>query len=76
MHNQFITRDIAYVGVNDRQKHKFENMLPLPLGVSYNAYLITDGKTALVDTVDASSGDEFIAKIRAVLAVDRANPAG
>ena len=68
MHNQFITRDIAYVGVNDRQKHKFENMLPLPLGVSYNAYLITDGKTALVDTVDASSGDEFIAKIRAVLA--------
>ena len=68
MHNQFITRDIAYVGVNDRQKHKFENMLPLPLGVSYNAYLITDGKTALVDTVDASSGDEFIAKIRAALA--------
>ena len=65
--NQQITEDIFYVGVNDRQKHKFENMIPLPFGVSYNAYLIMDQKTALVDTVDISMGDIFIDKIQSQL---------
>lgn len=65
--NQEITKDIFYVGVNDRQKHKFENMLPLPLGVSYNSYLIVDEKVALVDTVDINMGDIFIEKIQSQL---------
>jgi len=65
--NQQITEDIFYVGVNDRQKHKFENMIPLPVGVSYNAYMIMDQKTALIDTVDISLGDIFIDKIQTQL---------
>ena len=65
--NQQIAKDIYYVGVNDRQKHKFENMIPLPNGVSYNSYLIMDDKTALVDTVDISFGDVFIDKIQSQL---------
>jgi flavorubredoxin len=65
--NQQIAKDIFYVGVNDRQKHKFENMLPLPNGVSYNAYLMMDEKTALIDTVDISFGDIFIDKIQSQL---------
>jgi len=65
--NQEIAKDIFYVGVNDRQKHKFENMLPLPNGVSYNSYLIMDEKTALVDTVDIAKGDVFIDKIQSQL---------
>ena len=65
--NQQIAKDIFYVGVNDRQKHKFENMIPIPNGVSYNSYLITDEKTALVDTVDISFGDVFIDKIQSQL---------
>ena len=65
--NQQITEDIFYVGVNDRQKHKFENMIPLPVGVSYNAYMIMDQKTALIDTVDISLGDIFIDKIQSQL---------
>ena len=65
--NQQIAKDIYYVGVNDRQKHKFENIIPLPTGVSYNAYLIMDDKTALVDTVDISFGDVFIDKIQSQL---------
>ncbi len=65
--NQEITKGIFYVGVNDRQKHKFENMLPLPYGVSYNSYLIVDEKTALVDTVDIGMGDIFIEKIQSQL---------
>ncbi len=65
--NQQITKDIFYVGVNDRQKHKFENMLPLPFGVSYNSYLVVDEKIALVDTVDTCYGDEFIDKVKSVI---------
>jgi anaerobic nitric oxide reductase flavorubredoxin len=65
--NPQITDDIFYVGVNDRQKHKFENMLALPHGVSYNAYLIIDEKTALVDTVEVSFGEQFIDKIHSQL---------
>jgi len=65
--NQKIAKDIYYVGVNDRQKAKFENMIPLPNGVSYNAYLIVDEKTALIDTVDIAFGDVFVNKIQSQL---------
>ena len=65
--NTEIAKDIFYVGVNDRIKHKFENMLPLPYGVSYNSYLITDEKTALIDTVDVCYGEVFIDKIKSQL---------
>lgn len=62
--NTEITNGIYYVGVNDRQKHKFENMLPLPYGISYNSYLIVDEKVALIDAVDITFGDIFIEKIQ------------
>ena len=65
--NQLVANDIYYVGVNDRNKYKFENSIPLPKGVSYNAYLIMDEKTALVDTVDVAFGDVFIGKIQSQL---------
>ena len=47
-----IKGNVHYVGVNDRTKHLFEGMWPLPYGVSYNSYLIDDEMVALVDTVD------------------------
>ena len=62
-----ITKDIFYTGVNDRTKHLFENLWPLPLGVSYNAYLISDEKTALIDTVDLCYSDVFFQKIISVI---------
>ena len=43
---------IHYVGVNDRNKHLFEGLWPLPYGVSYNSYLIDDETVALIDTVE------------------------
>ena len=46
-----IINKIYYVGVNDRNKHRFEGLWPLPNGVSYNSYIIDDEKVALVDTV-------------------------
>lgn len=62
-----ITDKIYYVGVNDRQKALFENLWPLPYGVSYNSYLIADEKTALVDTVDICYSDLFFKRISEIL---------
>ena len=58
-----IAEQVYYVGVNDRQKALFEGMWPLPYGVSYNAYLIVDEKTALIDTVDVCYADVFLKKV-------------
>ena len=62
-----IKEDLYYVGVNDRTKHLFENLWPLPKGVSYNSYLITDEKTALFDTVDVCYSDIFLQKLDTAL---------
>ena len=62
-----IAEGIHYVGVNDRCTHKFENLWPLPYGVSYNAYLITDEKNVLVDTVEASYTDRLLDQIADVI---------
>ncbi|MDR0845356.1 MAG: FprA family A-type flavoprotein [Tannerella sp.] len=58
-----IATGVYYVGVNDRQKSLFENLWPLPYGVSYNSYLIADEKTALIDTVDICYADVFFNKL-------------
>ena len=62
-----ITENVYYVGVNDRRKSLFENQLPLPCGVSYNAYLIRGEKTALIDTVDIGLADIFLKKVENLL---------
>ncbi|MDR1623493.1 MAG: FprA family A-type flavoprotein [Tannerellaceae bacterium] len=62
-----IATNVFYVGVNDRQKALFENLWPLPYGVSYNAYLLIDRETVLVDTVDVCYSDIFLRKIAGAL---------
>lgn len=62
-----LTDNIYYVGVNDRQKDLFENMLPLPYGVSYNAYLICDEKNVLVDTVEQPYAEQLVGMVQSVL---------
>ncbi len=58
---------IHYVGVNDRNKHLFEGMWPLPYGVSYNSYLIDDEQVTLVDTVDACFFEVYLHKIKNII---------
>ena len=58
---------IHYVGVNDRNKHLFEGMWPLPYGVSYNSYLIDDEMVALVDTVDICYFEVYLRKIKSII---------
>ncbi len=55
-----VTDGIYWVGVNDRRLNLFENIFPIKKGVSYNAYLIKDEKTALLDTVDADGKRQFL----------------
>ena len=51
--------DLIFVGANDRRLALFENVFPIPRGVSYNAYVLLDDKTVLLDTVDASVSRQF-----------------
>lgn len=66
-----IQKDLYYLGVNDRSKELFENLWPLPHGVSYNSYLLVDQKTVLFDTVDIQYSDRFLQKLERALAGKR-----
>jgi flavorubredoxin len=67
MHKITLTDDIYFLGVNDRRTALFENLWPLPNGVSYNSYLIVDEKTCLIDTVDRKFTDEYFDRIDDIL---------
>ena len=58
-----VTNDITWVGCNDRRLALFENLFPIPRGVSYNSYLIQDEKTVLMDTVDSSASQQFLENV-------------
>ncbi|ERT58708.1 FprA family A-type flavoprotein [Megasphaera vaginalis (ex Srinivasan et al. 2021)] len=62
-----ITDDLYWVGANDHRTHLFENIHPIPLGVSYNAYLLIDKSTVLFDTVDWSVCRQLLENIEHVL---------
>ncbi len=62
-----INDSLHYIGVNDRETQLFENLWPLEHGVSYNSYLMTGEKNALLDTVKITKVDSFIEKVREVL---------
>lgn len=63
-----ISPAVSYIGVNDRKSYKFENLWPLPYGVTYNSYLVEGSeKIALIDTVENSSMDELVIKMTEIL---------
>ena len=55
-----VTEDIIWIGGSDRRLALFENVFPIPRGVSYNSYLLKDEKTVLLDTVDRSIAGQFL----------------
>ena len=62
-----VTESVHWVGASDRRLALFENLFPIPRGVSYNSYLIVDEKTALLDTADASVSAQFMENVLHVL---------
>jgi len=63
-----VEQDLTWIGGNDRRLNLFENIIPIPEGISYNSYLLTDEKTVLLDTVDRSVADVFFDNVEHVLA--------
>lgn len=64
----YITNDIHYIGVNDHQVDLFEGQYIVPNGMAYNSYVIMDDKIAVMDTVDARFGSEWLDNLETVLA--------
>ena len=62
-----LAEDIYFLGYNDRRTHLFENIWPIPHGISYNSYLLVDEKIALVDTVERSFIDEYLDNIEEII---------
>lgn len=62
-----VTDDIVWVGASDRRLALFENIFPIPRGVSYNSYVLMDEKTVLFDTVDAGVAGQFFENLEYVL---------
>lgn len=62
-----LTDALFWVGVNDRRINLFENVYPVPKGVSYNSYLLLDEKCALFDTADASFTHQLLENVDSVL---------
>ncbi|MDR1832870.1 MAG: FprA family A-type flavoprotein [Fusobacteriaceae bacterium] len=62
-----ICDDISWIGVNDFQKERFENYIPIPNGVSYNSYIIRDEKICVIDAVEINTAITFMDKLHEAL---------
>ena len=62
-----LTEDIFWAGASDRRLNLFENVYPIPRGVSYNAYVVLDEKTVLLDTVDKAVAEVFFENVEHIL---------
>lgn len=62
-----VTDDLFWIGANDHRLALFENIHPIPQGVSYNSYVLLDEKTVLFDTVDYSASRQFLDNLAHVL---------
>ena len=65
--DKMITRDIAYIGVDDTDLDLFESQYIIPNGISYNSYLIKDEEIAIMDTADNRKIDEWLGNLRTAL---------
>ena len=66
--SQLIKPDLYYIGASDRRLALFENIMPVPRGVSYNSYVLLDEKTVLLDSADNAVGEQFLENLDATLA--------
>ena len=57
-----ITENIIYVGAGDRGMKRFENVYPIPRGMAYNSYVISDDKIAIMDTIYSVLSDIYLDK--------------
>ena len=63
----YITDTVKYAGVNDREIDLFEGQYTVPNGMAYNSYIVIDDKTAVIDSVGYSFGNEWLENIKNIL---------
>lgn len=62
-----VTEDIFWIGGSDRRLQRFENIFPIPEGVSYNSYFVDDEKTVVFDTADVTVADQYLENLKDAL---------
>ncbi|TYT78312.1 FprA family A-type flavoprotein [Treponema phagedenis] len=62
-----VTDNLYWIGGNDHRTHLFENIHPIPYGVSYNSYVLMDEKTVVFDSVDWSVARQMLENLEHVL---------
>ncbi len=62
-----VTEDIFWIGGSDKRLARFENIFPIPEGVSYNSYFVDDEKTVVFDTADISVSDQYLENLKTAL---------
>lgn len=70
LHAPSLVENVYYVGVKDRDRRLFDSLIPLPQGTTYNAFLIKDKKTALIDTVNPGFEQELKQRINQIQPID------
>ncbi len=55
-----ISKDIIYIGADDKDIDLFESQYIVPNGISYNSYLIKDEKIAIMDTIDERRTEQWL----------------
>lgn len=64
---KMISKDIYYIGVNDKDLDLFEGQYEIPNGIAYNSYVIMDEKIAVMDTVDKRKTGEYLENLKKIL---------
>jgi flavorubredoxin len=67
MHQINLAENIYFLGFNDRRTALFENIWPIPGGISYNSYLIVDDKIALIDTMERQYIEDYLERIEGII---------
>ena len=62
-----ISENLLYIGVDDKTLDLFESQYPVPEGMSYNSYLLSAGKTAIMDSVDSRCQDQWLSNLEEAL---------
>ena len=66
-----ISKDIIYIGADDKDIDLFESQYVVPNGISYNSYVIKDEKNVIMDTIDKRKTDEWMQKLENALAGEK-----
>lgn len=66
-HAKRLTDTIFWTGINDHETMLFEELWPMPQGITYNSYFIQDKRSALIDAARKSHISDLLESVREAL---------